>query len=356
MTTPEHDAGGSAFPRSNGGPSALDVFSACPASIGDVDGSYLDTVRKVSEWSERHGCRGMLIYSDNRLVDPWMVSQVVLANTRTLAPLVAVQPVYMHPYTVAKMVATIAALYSRRIFINWVAGGFKNDLAALADGTPHDSRYDRLVEYATLVRELTDGETVTFEGRYYEARGLKLEPPVYPALRPEFVLAGSSPAGKKASRDLGARSVTYALPSGEGQSSPDEPGLSAGLRVGIIARASRDEAWRIAYLRFPPERKGALMRGLARKVSDSHWHERLCREAEERAGSTDGVYWMGPFDHYRTMCPYLVGDHGEVAAEIGRHIRYGYRTFILDEPDTEADLANARLVFDRALQGAAAVR
>jgi len=44
-------------------------------------------------------------------------------------PLVAVQPVYMHPYSVAKMVSTLAFLHQRRVFLNMVAGGFKNDLA-----------------------------------------------------------------------------------------------------------------------------------------------------------------------------------------------------------------------------------
>jgi alkanesulfonate monooxygenase len=57
------------------------------------------------------------------LVDPCLVSQVILQNTKKLCPLVAVQPAYMHPYAVAKIVSSLAHLYERRIYLNMVVGG-----------------------------------------------------------------------------------------------------------------------------------------------------------------------------------------------------------------------------------------
>ena len=39
-------------------------------------------------------------------------------------------------------------LHGRRLDVNLVAGGFRKDLLALADETPHDERYERPVEYA----------------------------------------------------------------------------------------------------------------------------------------------------------------------------------------------------------------
>src|SRR5579875_493430 len=129
----------------------LQVFSTCPSSHVTPD-RYRERVIAAARWSEQAGCTGTLIYTDNTLVDPWMVAQIVITNTSNLCPLVAVQPVYMHPYSAAKMVATLAFLYGRRVFLNMVAGGFKNDLAALNDDTPHDSRYERLIEYTTIIR------------------------------------------------------------------------------------------------------------------------------------------------------------------------------------------------------------
>jgi alkanesulfonate monooxygenase len=327
----------------------LEVFSACPASVGDLGRTYLDRIRDVAQWSEHAGCRGTLVYCDNRLVDPWLLAQFVVQSTRRLSPLVAVQPVYMHPYSVAKMIATLSSLHGRKVFVNWIAGGFKHDLEALADSTPHDERYDRLVEYATMVRQLTDGCTVTSRGKYFEARGLSLQPSVAPELRPDFLLSGSSPAGEAAVRALDARAVTYALPADSYESQPARPGLPSGLRLGVIARTERNEAWRVAYQRFPPERQGALTRALARKVSDSHWHEQMCRTADERAESQD-PYWMVPFENYKTMCPYLVGSHDEVAQLLAQYVRRGFHTYILDEPEREEDLVNARFAFELATE------
>jgi alkanesulfonate monooxygenase SsuD/methylene tetrahydromethanopterin reductase-like flavin-dependent oxidoreductase (luciferase family) len=59
------------------------------------------------------------------LVDPWLVAQLVIQATTTLCPLVAVQPVYLHPYAAAKMVATLGHLHGRRVYLNMLAGGFK---------------------------------------------------------------------------------------------------------------------------------------------------------------------------------------------------------------------------------------
>src|SRR5439155_940280 len=83
-------------------------------------------------------------------------------------PLVAVQPVYMHPYAVAKQITSFAYLYGRRLYLNMVAGGFKNDLDALSDTTPHDKRYARLVEYTTIISRLLTGPApLTYEGDFH---------------------------------------------------------------------------------------------------------------------------------------------------------------------------------------------
>src|SRR5712691_6668287 len=115
----------------------LKVFSTCPPSKLAQPGTYFRQVEEIARWSEDAGCEGILVYTDNGLLDPWLVSQVIIGATRRLCPLVAVQPVYMHPYSVAKMVASIASLHGRRVHLNMVAGGFANDLAALNDPTPH---------------------------------------------------------------------------------------------------------------------------------------------------------------------------------------------------------------------------
>src|SRR5258708_8920242 len=129
-------------------------FCTSPQSSAVDRESYIQNVIDVARWSEEAGCEGILVYTDNSLVDPWLVSQIIIQHTTRLCPLVAIQPVYMHPYSVAKMVSSLGHFYRRRIYLNMVAGGFKNDLAALHDTTPHDKPYARLVEYPIIIKEL----------------------------------------------------------------------------------------------------------------------------------------------------------------------------------------------------------
>src|SRR5262249_2418024 len=127
------------------------VFSTCPQSSDHSSREYGKRVIDVARWIEANGCEGILVYTDNRIVAPWRVAGDIIQNTSRLSPVVAVQPLYMHPYSVAKMVASLAFLYHRRVYLNMVAGGFSNDLVSLDDTIPHDRRYDRLVEYTKIV-------------------------------------------------------------------------------------------------------------------------------------------------------------------------------------------------------------
>src|SRR5215475_5710325 len=108
----------------------IGLFSTCPSSKGASQPEYLDRVRDIARWCDAAGYDGILVYTDNSLVDPWLLSQLILTETTTLAPLVAIQPIYMHPYAVAKMVSSLAFLHDRRIYLNMVAGGFRTDLLA----------------------------------------------------------------------------------------------------------------------------------------------------------------------------------------------------------------------------------
>ncbi len=325
----------------------LDLFATCAQSSDGDRETYVRRVADVARWSERVGCKGILVYSDNRLVDPWLVSHVIIQSTTRLCPLVAVQPIYMHPYAVAKMAASFGHLYGRRIYLNMVAGGFKNDLVALNDPTPHDKRYDRLIEYTLIIRELLNGASaLSYDGEFYQVKNLKLTPSLPSHLFPGIFVSGSSDAGLAAAKAIGATAVKY--PKAPGEEVASDEGVGAGVRVGIIAREDGDEAWQTAHERFPEDRKGQLTHQLAMKVSDSAWHKQLSDLAAATA-SGESPYWLVPFQNYKTMCPYLVGSYERVGEELARYIGLGYRSFILDIPPTEEELHHASQAFQRAV-------
>jgi alkanesulfonate monooxygenase len=329
--------------------SRIRVFSTCPQSRVVANSDYLRRVTDVACWSDRAGCEGSLIYTDNSLIDPWLVAQTVLEHTERLCPLVAVQPIYMHPYTVAKMVASLAYLYGRRIYLNMVAGGFVRDLQALDDDTEHDRRYDRLVEYTTIIKALlSDSGPVTFQGEFYRVQNLRMSPALPPELMPGITVSGSSPAGAAAARVLDAIAVQYPRSVDHYEGDPALMQGDPGIRIGVIAREDASDAWDVAWRRFPGDRHGQLTHQLAMKTSDSLWHRQLSHLA--RASKLERpTYWLHPFENYKTFCPYLVGSYDVVADELSRYIRVGFSTFILDIPHTEEDLTHTSIAFERAL-------
>lgn len=324
------------------------IYATCPQSK-DVDAAaYKNQVADVSRWSEEAGCHGILVYTDNGIADPWLVAQQVIEATTRLRPLVAVQAVYMSPYSVAKMVTTLAYLHGRAVDLNMVAGGFRNDLLALGDETPHDDRYNRTIEYAKIITGLLDGDSVTFDGRWYTTKNLRLTPPLPPELRPGLTISGSSPAGLAAAAEIGALAVRYPKPvDDEERESAAAPREGLGVRVGVIARERAEEAWTIARERFPPDRHGEVKHQLAMKVSDSHWHRELS-DREHGGDHSDNPYWLGPFNQGQTFCPYLVGTHERVGEEIGRYVNAGFATFILDIPPDREELEHTAAAFERA--------
>jgi alkanesulfonate monooxygenase len=327
----------------------VEVFATCPQSRGAEGDAYLAQVTDVARWSEEVGCRGILIYSDNSLVDPWLVAQLIVQATERLCPLVAVQPVYMHPYSAAKMIMTLGHLHGRRIYLNMLAGGFKNDLVALNDTTPHDERYERTAEYTLIVKRLLSASTpVSFEGRYYQVHNLRLTPSLPEHLFPGIMISGSSPAGLAAARTIEATAIQYPEPADAMEVGQRPEGVDTGIRVGIIARDTAEAAWDVAHRRFPEDRKGQVAHQLAMKVSDSHWHHRLS-ELDKQPASEESPYWLGPFQNYKTFCPYLVGSYGRVADELARYLDLGFRVFVLDIPPSKEELDHIGVVFQRAL-------
>src|SRR6266571_4172227 len=113
----------------------LKIFSTCPPCALAQPRMYFRQVQEIARWSEDAGCEGILVYTDNAQVDPWLVSQVIIEATGRLCP---------------------------------------------------------LVEYTTIIQSLlrTAGP-VSFEGRYYKVTNLKLTPPLPADLLPGVLLSGS---------------------------------------------------------------------------------------------------------------------------------------------------------------------
>jgi alkanesulfonate monooxygenase len=318
------------------GPFAYRLIGACPSSRKAARGiDYANMVRAAGEWAERDGWEALLIYTSNGLADPWAIAQFLLQSTRTVRPLVAVQPLYEHPFTVANQVLTLSLFYQRQIWINFVAGDYPHDRAALGDQTPHDRRYDRVIEYGSIIRQLqTSPSPVTATGEFYQVKDLHLFARLPAPLLLEFTVSGSSEAGLNAARALGACAIQYPKPSHDYTGSLDPSLRSYGLRIGVIARPTSEAAWDAAHRRFPENPDGARVRSFASQVSDSVWVKELSKDVAVPAGHP---YWLGPYRNYQSSCPFLVGSIDDVARELAAYLRAGFRTFLLETPSDRGD-------------------
>jgi alkanesulfonate monooxygenase len=206
------------------------------------------------------------------------------------------------------------------------------------------------VEYTTIIKRLlTSTSPVTFQGDFYTVHNLKLKPELSADLDPGIFVSGSSEAGMAAVRAIGATAVQYPQPAEQCGEPPDWENCDFGIRVGLIARADADAAWSVAQQRFPHDRKGELTHQLAMKTSDSSWHRQLS-ETAKHTNERKSVYWMLPFETYKTFCPYLVGSYEQVAEEVGSYLALGFRKIILDIPPSEDELRNVNIVVQKAAE------
>ncbi|MEU1516188.1 LLM class flavin-dependent oxidoreductase [Streptomyces sp. NPDC005811] len=312
------------------------LYTTFPSAAGRTSWEFRERLIQEAKWAEAAGIRGMLVYSDNTLLDPWAAAQLLIENTVRFVPLVAVNPAYMHPFSVARMISSIGFLQERRVDLNYVIGGFPRHLRELGCGLDHDRRYDRLTEYAEIVRQLLDGDRpVSYDGQFYRLDHATVTPPLKPGLKPRVFVSGTSDACRTAQRRFGATRLAY--PREIGEYGDGTPLVDGGFRLGIIARDTAEEAWAVAHARFPSDPLGEEVHEIAAETVESQWHLSLSRDAFQSPSPKD-TYWLYPFRAYKTFCPYLVGTYEQVGKLLARYLALGVSTLILDEITEETDL------------------
>jgi alkanesulfonate monooxygenase len=305
---------------------------------------YWRNILNVVDWSERYGCTGVLLFEGNdTYVSPWLAAQAAIARTQRLCPLIAVNPVYMHPFSAAKFVSSYAQMHGRKVYLNMITGTALSYLEAMKDAASHDRRYDRLGEYMVLMRRLLrDTSPVTFNGEFYQVKDLALPPGVPAHLQPEFLLSGQSDAARQVTREAGAIGTQMLGPQ-------FERGLNdaKAMNFGILTRPTADEAWSAAREIFPDDEEEQMIQDLSMQNTDSVWKKRMAIAAKLPDDPTSG-YWMGPFRNFRADGPYLVASYERVAEVLVALIQAGIEIFVLDLTPREEEYAHIAIAFDLA--------
>ena len=308
----------------------LRVFAINPQTR-DLD-RYWRELQACIRRSAQLGWAGVLLFTGNdTYVEPWLAAQYALAETASLSPLVAVNPVYMHPYSAAKMVSSLSYLYRRKIFLNMVCGIALSHLDALGDHLSHDERYERLGEYIAIMQSLFSGKPVSFDGRYYRVAHLRLLPAVPAEIWPEFLLAGQSEAAQGVCERVGAIGMRMLHPALERAHD-----ASRAISLGIVTRATREEAWNVARALFPADRQAQELLDLSMSNTDSSWKRRLHSVAHLPELTEDG-YWLGPFRNFQADCPYFVASYSRTAELLTALVEKGVDLLVLDLPANDEE-------------------
>ncbi|NTX02052.1 LLM class flavin-dependent oxidoreductase [Myxococcus sp. CA040A] len=309
----------------------IKVFTTCPRSA--ELGAFHGQAKRTFELTEHAGFTGTLIYTGNDVtVEPWFLAQELVRAHPKLSPLVAVNPIYMHPFTVARFISAIATLYHRRCYLNLVAGTSLRDLEALDEELSHDERYQRVREFAEVVVGLCAGTTpYSFGGDFYGVANLLLRPPLPPHLRPGLFVAGQSTGASETASRLRA--------CGLGMLQPDLAVLPTGFRgvhLGLICRDTDEDAWRAARELYPADARGERMQRFSAQNTDAVWKGRMLRLADDKVKGVEG-YWLEPFSRFQADCPLLVGGRERILGMLRHLLEQGIDHLVLELPAQEED-------------------
>ena len=309
---------------------------------------YREGFRALVALSDKHDFDGILCFSANEtMIDPWLAANYLIVHSRRMVPIVAVNPVYMHPFSAAKMVSSFAYLHGRRTILNLITGTSARDRAVLDDAADHGERYERLGEYAEIMQALlVGGSSKSFAGKYYRLEDAVLSPTPEPALAPEFLVAGHSPSATRIADQVNAVRLRMLSPDFSVEASG--PG-GVGVHLGIIAAETGDAARALARQRFPADPATEGLLDYLMEENDSIWKKKMYEQLSANANRAP-EFWLEPFRQMKGDCPYIVGSFGRVADIIADHIAAGIDRFILDMPPIEDDFDRITHCIDLAFE------
>lgn len=291
----------------------MDFFAVPPRVYEPA--RFIEAFDQTVKLAEKHGFRGILLFDGAQVpFSPWVLAQKMLAQSKTLLPLVAVGPAYVSVEHAARLISNLHHLYGRPLAINLVAG-------VEAKTGSHDERYRELQQFSATLDELLA----------QRGGSQPHQDPV--AMR--FVAGHSQDAVALAAR-LGAANLrmlastlTSAVPAG------------CGLNFGVVARETSADAWAQAHRLYPPHAGAGRVAQRVAARTDSTWKVELLTEAEAAPG-----YWRGPAQSLKADSPFYVGSYGEVARLFADCRNAAVSALLLDLPPVEDEYAHFLRAFE----------
>ncbi|MDR1423833.1 MAG: LLM class flavin-dependent oxidoreductase [Azoarcus sp.] len=321
-----------------------------------VTNGYL---RQIATTAEHLGYDGLLIPTGSGNLDPFLTAATLANVTHKIKLLLALRTsAEGHPTVFARKIATLDEALGGRVILNVVPGAWQEELAAEGVFLSHDERYELADEFVTLWKRLTQGETVTYQGKYFRLeKGRSLFPTVTQP-HPALFFGGSSPAAHEfAGKHIDAYlswgepldQVAEKFRDVEAKAKAHGRSIRFGVRFQVIVRETEEEAVAAAE---------SLI---------SHLDDKLIAQAQAHLRASDSVgqarisqlhqgdrskLWIGPnlwagIGLVRGGAgTALVGNPQQIVERLREYEALGADTFVLSGyPHLEESVRFAELVF-----------
>lgn len=333
------------------------------------DGKYLGTdtgsraatpgyFRQIATAVDDLGFDGVLIPTGRGCEDAWVIAASLIPLTKRLKFLVAVRPDLMSPTLAARMATTFDRSSEGRLLINVVTGGDPEELEADGVFLDHDARYERADEFLTVWRQAIQQEEITYSGKHIQVNKAKV---LYPSVQtpyPPLYFGGSSDAALRTA----AKHIDVYLTWGEPleqikikidavRQLAEQEGRSVrfGIRLHVIVRETREEAWRAAEALISHLDDETIAR--AQQVfakMDSVGQQRMSQlhQGDRSKLEISPDLWAGVGLVRGGAGTALVGDPETVAARMLEYAELGIETFVFSGyPHLEEAYRVAELLF-----------
>lgn len=295
-------------------------------------------IGQIARTAEQLGFRAALTPTSSWCEDGWVLTAGLTQVTERLQFLVAFRPGLQSPTLSAQQAATFQRISGGRLLLNVVTGGDDAEQWRFGDHVGKRERYARAAEFLHVVRALWTGETVDYEGKYYDIKGAQL---VAPPRWPDIYLGGSSPEALEVAAQYADVYLTWGEPPAQVSEKLDRVRAAAvradrelrfGIRLHVITRDTSAEAWAEADRLLAGLDPAAIAR--AQEVQRASQSEGQRRMTALHDGRTDALeiapnLWAGVGLVRGGAGTALVGSHQEVADRIEEYHELGIDEFIL---------------------------
>jgi alkanesulfonate monooxygenase len=300
-------------------------LSTSPAALPEMEGWML-----FAQHAENAGIESVLVALNHCEPDPLMISCALGRATTRLKFIAAYRSGLMQPATFVQQVNTLSGLIQGRVDVNIVAGSSTLEQRGYGDFLSHDERYARAEEFLGVCNAFWRGNgEVDFDGSYYRVERGKLHTPFRAPDRtaPEIYISGHSEASERLAFSQGTCWLRVADTPEKLQpivARAHEHGIRVCLRLGLICRATRDEAVSAAESLLPVDRQ----ENTTRLKDDSQMYK-------EGAAVAGDAYWLnrslwaGLVPHYGPVWTTLLGSPAEIADAFLAYKKIGVSEFII---------------------------